>query len=471
MKQPRALFLLFLVEMWECFSYYGMRVLLVLFMIEKLKFSDAKAIGVYALYTALVELGAIGGGALADRILGFRKAIFLGGGLIVLGHLSLAFETSADLFFLGLGLVITGSCLFKSNIKALLGQFYEENDPRRERGFTLFYTGINVGGFLASILCGYIGQTFGWNFGFGLAALGMFAGLSLLVVFKRLLNDKGNSPSGITTLTQTFYCVGIVGVPIVFALMLQKPAFFAPLLPLVGIGVLGYIAFRLKGASVELKRAVFGLLGFTGLLMLYFAFEELMGSVLVVFCERYVERHFFGVAVPSSVLLATNPLAVIILGALLARWKSKSREGDSSRMLLKSLSFGFFCLGSAFALLLTGALIARATGMAPVSAVISSFAVIALGELFVAPPLFAHCSRIAPKEMQGLLMSIVVTAFSYASLLSGTMGQLFARIQEIHTQSNVHMTEYAMFFALIAVVAIGIGGSLSLRGALKTKKT
>ena len=173
--QPKALMLIASVQMWECFSFYGMRVLLVLYMIHQLGWSDAQAFGIFALYTGLVEFGGIIGGMVAEKFLGLKRAISLGGWLIMSGHLTLALGESF-LFFRALALIIVGSSFFSTNLSALLGLFYGENDARRESGFTLDHAAINLGSLLASLLCGYVGELLGWNYGFGLAAIGMLSG-------------------------------------------------------------------------------------------------------------------------------------------------------------------------------------------------------------------------------------------------------------------------------------------------------
>jgi amino acid/peptide:H+ symporter len=177
---PPGLKYLFFAEMWERFSYYGMRAMLVFYMTTDLLYSHDNAYGIYGTYTALVYTTPIIGGLLADRILGDRKAIFFGGILIALGHLSLTFSTEW-MFFIGLAFIISGTGLFKANVSALLGKLYQHGDPRRDAGFTLFYVGINLGSFTAALACGWIGKTYGWHYGFGLAAIGMLTGLLFFV--------------------------------------------------------------------------------------------------------------------------------------------------------------------------------------------------------------------------------------------------------------------------------------------------
>lgn len=460
MKQPKSLYLLFFVEMWERFSYYGMRALLVLFMIEQLHWSDFRSIGVYALYTALVEIGALGGGYIADRVLGLRPTILLGGSLIALGHLSLTFESTHFMFFVGLGLIVTGSSLFISNIKALLGLFYDGDDPRREAGYTLFYMGINVGGFLAALLCGFIGQTFGWHKGFGLAAFGMLLGLGALIFGKHYLEGRGGPPQGIKLRKKVSAIALVSTLPIAVAAMLQQPTWFGPLLPFVGVPALAYLFSRLRGASLELRRSIMALLGCVVLLMLFFSFEELMGSLLVVFSERYVNRSLLGISLPSSVLIGINPLTIILFGWILSR-----KKRAASQPLSQSMARAFLLSALAFALLFAGTQTAQ--GLVSIAYVALSFLLIAAGELFLAPPIFAHATRIAPEELKGILMAIVVMGFSYASLLSGLMGQTFTLFQSWTRTSFTEMGQYGLFFGTISAICLLIGSGLALAGRIR----
>lgn len=455
-KQPRALYLLFFVEMWERFSYYGMRVLLVLYMIERLDLSDFNAFGVFALYTALVEIGAVVGGYVADRILGLRPSIVFGGALIALGHLCLTVESGTLLFFMGLGLIVTGTTLFASNIKALLGLFYEENDPRREAGFTLFYTGINVGGFLASLLCGWVGQTFGWHVGFGMAAGGMVAALAVLTFSKRHLKGKGEAPPGVPILKKVILVVGTLCVPLGLTLFFRNPQWLTPFLPLIGMGTLAYIGLKVRKMSLEVQRGVRVLVGMVFLLMVYFVFEELTGSLLMVFCERHVDRAVWAHVIPSSVLVGINPLTIILFGTLLSRLRA--RKGGKT---FHSASFAFLLLGGGFLALVIGGLIPSVADQVPVGFVALSFLLIAVGELFIAPTVYSFCSQVSPKEMQGVLMALVIMGFSYASLLSGSLGQLVVYFQD-RVDSTGGVALYTIFFALAASVCFAVSGGVRL---------
>ena len=191
--QPKQIWMLFFTEMWERFSFYGMRALLILYMTHVLLFPDRDANLQYGAYNALVYTMPLLGGWLADRLLGFRKSIVLGGILMAIGHLVLAIPSTST-FFLGLGFLISGNGFFKPNISSLLGRFYEKEDPRKDAGYSIFYMGVNIGAFLGGAICGYLGQKINWHLGFGIAGIFMVLGLCVFLAFHRILEHQGHSP-------------------------------------------------------------------------------------------------------------------------------------------------------------------------------------------------------------------------------------------------------------------------------------
>lgn len=378
-KQPIALYLLNFVSMWECFSFYGMRALLVLYMIQELHFSESDAFLLYASYITFIELGGIIGGLLADKWLGFKKAIALGGGIILVGHACMALTRSNSAFFLALGLIVTGTALFKPNILAFLGEFYEENDTRREAGYTLYYTGINVGGFCSSILCTIIADQYGWHAGFGLAAIGMLIGLLVLAANRRTLTPEKTESRDKPTLSG------------LFTMAWSTRSRFALLF--------GYIAF----------------------LAIFYACEEQLGSSLVLFAERFVDRDTIFGRIPSPMLISVNPLTILLFGAPLAKFLQRVKLQDTTKLIIG------FCFLSAGFWTLNGAELLHAQGtMQPIGYSIASIFMMGIGELFIGPTVYSAASRLAPRQLAGLGMGIVTLGFSLANFLSGFLSQLMS---------------------------------------------
>ena len=198
---PQGLFILFFAEMWERFSYYGMRALLIFYLTKHWLFSDEKSGVIYGAYTALVFITPVLGGYLADRYLGQRKAVTYGAVLLTFGHFLMGFEgtggqgsSSINVFWLALAFIIVGSGFLKANISVIVGQLYPRTDVRRDGAYTIFYMGINVGAFLGSLACGYLGEVYGWSYGFGAAGVGMLLGLIVFILGKPLLLGRGESP-------------------------------------------------------------------------------------------------------------------------------------------------------------------------------------------------------------------------------------------------------------------------------------
>lgn len=268
---PRGLYVLFFAEMWERFSYYGMRALLIFYLVQHWAFSDERGSVIYGAYTALVYITPVLGGYIADRYLGQRKAVMFGAVLLTLGHFFMAFEGDATLgqdnpainiFWLALSFIIVGSGYLKANISVIVGQLYPRTDVRRDGAYTIFYMGINMGAFLGSLLCGWIGQSYGWKYGFGLAGFGMLAGLIVFVVFTPWLLGKGEAPDAARLKQRTaglsmewwLYLLGVATVGVVW-LLIQYQSLVGWLLALFGVillvGVLFYSVFKLATPEAD----------------------------------------------------------------------------------------------------------------------------------------------------------------------------------------------------------------------------
>ncbi|MBS0635114.1 MAG: peptide MFS transporter [Verrucomicrobia bacterium] len=408
-KQPKSLYIVNFVSMWECFSFYGMRVLLVLFMVHEYRYSDEKAFGMYALYTTLVELGGVFGGIVADRYLGLKRSIATGALLLMFGHLLMAFHQ----FFLGLGCIITGSSLFRSNIAAFLGQLYTENDPRRDAGYTLYYTGINLGGFLATTACAVVGEAYGWHAGFSLAGLGMLFGLIALGFLVKV--DKK------ALIQSTIACACIAPV---MALMLYYHSVVAIVVP---IAIGGAFYYMYKELAAYRRLGLYLLF-----LVIFYACEEQLGSSLVLFAERHVERGI----IPAASLITCNPLTILLVGPFFSRLMPF--EG------MKKITMSFVMLAGAFFTLWLACIVPSSSFALTVSSVV----LISVGELCIGPTVYAMASSMAPKAHAGLLMGAVALGYSLANYASGFLSQLMA-VAEPEKSIDV----YTHGFLTIAIAA------------------
>src|SRR5690606_22984252 len=302
---PRGLFVLFFAEMWERFSYYGMRALLIFYLTQHWLFSDEASSVIYGAYTALVYITPVLGGYLADRYLGQRKAVLFGAVLLTFGHFLMAFEGAGgqddpvmNVFWLALSFIIVGSGFLKANISVIVGQLYPRTDVRRDGAYTIFYMGINLGAALGTIVAGYLGQTYGWRYGFGAAGVGMLLGLIVFIWGKPLLMGKGEAPDAARLQSRVaglklewlLYVIGFVAVGVSWALI-QFQDVVGWLLFVFGVALVLYVIFY---AVMKLERddrdrifaAMFLIVGS----ILFWALFEQAGSSLNLFTDRYVDR-------------------------------------------------------------------------------------------------------------------------------------------------------------------------------------
>lgn len=449
LPQPKALYLLFFVQMWESFSFYGMRAILVLYMISALAFTDTKAFGVYAVFVALSECLGVFGGRIADKILGLRPAIYLGGMIIALGHFILSIPIDGHTLYLGLACISVGTGLFRTNCTALLGEFYGENDPRRDAGYTLFYVGLNVGAFLATILCVLTAEAYGWHYGFSLAAFGMLLGLLALLRFSYILEGKGKKPKTTNKKKLLFTSVFILVSTPIFGMLIYSHQFSAYLL-LLAIIVMFFSVFQAaKRLPHQTKENIKSILILIVLLAIFYGFEEQIGTSIVVFANRFANKNFLGMEVPVATLTTFNPLTILLLGSLVAiffGWYERKFKRHPN--IFSKISLAFLLQASAFALLYSNIIAGEQVSSYVIAAVVG---IIAFSELFIGPAVYAYCSEFAPKHMKGMLMGSVMLGYSLANLLSGFLSQYMA-IDDINQTDGIDV--YADGFLKIMLVCL-----------------
>ena len=463
---PRALFFLFFAEFWERFSYYGMRALLVLYMTKAMDFTDTRAYGVYAAYGAMVYATPIAGGLLAEKVMGYRKAIIWGGILMALGHFAMAFEPA---FYLALSLLILGNGFFKPNISSFIATFYEKNDPRKDGAYTLFYMGINAGAFLTPLTCGVIGERIGWHYGFGLAGVGMILGLLVFLygASTGVFEDKGGTPGmtweeggGKVQAKDMIVGVGSVAlIPLIVGLILYNGLLDYGLAA-VGVGALAYLGFA---GFVEEKREEGQRLWVVGILLvfttLFWTFFELAGSAITLYTERNVDRMVFGQELDSSMFQSVNPLFIILLAPAFSwLWGFLREKGFEPPAPIKFAS-GLFLLGLGFLIFPLGSGAATA-GMVPVIYLILAYLMHTLGELCLSPVGLSLVTKLAPTRIVGLIMGI----WFISSSLAHQAGKIIANMtagggghggDEVVLPATESLVIYTDVFTNVGLVAVG----------------
>lgn len=380
---PRGLYVLFFTEMWERFSYYGMRALLVYYMVKHLMFSHAEASQVYGLYTGLVYLTPFFGGLLADRLLGQRRTVILGGVLMSLGHFVMVFES---LFYPALGLLVLGNGAFKPNISTQVGNLYPPGDPRRDRAFSIFYVGINLGAFLAPLICGTLGEVYGWHYGFGAAGVGMVIGLGIYIRGRRWL-----APDNLDQRAAQSHAPEQSG----------------------------------KSAGDDGNRIV-GLVVISLVVMLFWAAFEQQGNTIAMFADVDTDRRVLGWEVPATWFQSLNPLFIFLFTPLItAFWAWQSGRGREPSSPAK-MAIGCFLLGASFLILMSPAKTFATDGV-PVSMfwLVGFSAVLTLGELYLSPVGLSLVTKLAPARMVSMLMGVWFLAQFAGNFLAGYLGRFW----------------------------------------------
>ncbi len=441
---PRGLATLFMTELWERFSYYGMRALLILYMTAPaarggLGFDVATAAAIYGLYTAMVYMVSLPGGWIADRFLGQRRAVLYGGAVIALGNYCLV-APGMFAFYAGLTLIVTGTGLLKPNVSTMVGQLYEAGDSRRDAGFSIFYMGINLGAFLAPLACGYVGQRIDWRLGFGLAAAGMTAGLVQYVAGGKYLGEAGLRPvppasaeeaarqrrwlryglAGTAALVAALALADAGGLVRITARALSDA--LGALLVVTVFVFFGWLLALGRWTPAERKRLIVVAVLFAASALFWCMFEQ-AGSTLNLFAERSTRKVAFGYAFPASWLQSLNALFIITLAPVFAwLWVRLGRREPSSPA---KFVLGLLAGGLGFAVLAGGALMAEGGGEISPLWLVVVYLFHTVGELCLSPVGLSAMTKLAPARIAGLLMGVWFLSLSVGNYLGGRLASLY----------------------------------------------
>jgi POT family proton-dependent oligopeptide transporter len=426
---PRGLLTLFFTEMWERFSYYGMRAILMLYMVAPLAagglgLETAEAAGIYGLYTGSVYFTAIPGGWIADRLLGLRNAVLVGGVLIALGHYCLFGAASTPVFFAGLGLIVLGTGLLKPNVSSIVGELYGRGDVRRDAGFTIFYVGINLGAFLSPFVCGWLAQKIGWHWGFGAAAVGMTLGLVQFVAGWKRLGTAGimrDKPKPRQALGLT---VRIVVVCLSVGVFLWAMWPWRDYVVLGGTVLLFAWLWKTGGHTRDETRRIGAIIVLFVFATLFWMGFEQAGSSLTLFADRNTDNVVLGYEFPSSWYQSVEPGFVILLGLVFAWFWRKLGEHEPSSPA--KFAWALLLLATGFALVAFAAHLFAQSG-AKVSPfwLIGLYLFHALGELSLSPVGLSIVTKLAPARIVGLMMGVWFLALSLGNFLAGRVAGLF----------------------------------------------
>ena len=452
---PKGLYVLFFAEMWERFSYYGMRALLIFYLTQHWLYNDSASNIVYGAYVSLVYITPVLGGWLADRYLGQRKAVLFGAILLTFGHFLMAFEGTGgqndptiNIFWLALSFIIVGSGFLKANISVIVGQLYPLTDVRRDGAYTIFYMGINAGAAIGTIIAGYLGQTLGWRYGFGAAGIGMLLGLTVFVLGRPLLLGRGEPPKLLEKSREfMLYAVGVFAVGVMWVLI-QYQSVVGGLMLVAGAGLLAYVLFEAFKLSREPRERMFAILFLIALQPLFWGLFEQAGGSLNLFTDRYIDRQ----GVPASLFQSINPIFIILLAPLFAAlWTWLGRKGIEPSTPAK-FGLGLVQLGFGFLVLVWGAATVSSDALIPVIFLFGIYLFHTTGELCLSPVGLSAMNRLSPRHLASLVMGAWFFASAGGNYVAGMIGAATGGEDGAMTREatlNIYWT--------IGLIAMGVG--------------
>ncbi len=427
-KYPKQLWYLFLTEMWERFCFYGMRGVLAIFMVSQLSLTDKESNLKYGAIQAFVYAFTFIGGIFADKILGFKKSLFFGGVVMIAGNLIIAFSPQ-DLFYFGITLSIIGTGFFKPNISSMVGELYKEDDPRRDAGFGLFYSGINIGALLGGAICVYLGKYHSWSLAFLAAAIVMIIGLITFAFTKKTLGPIGDSP--LLHLTDAkrksremmVYAGSLLSIPLILV-MVKNTAYTDMFMYTIGPVAIIYFLFelmKLKTAADKSKLiAAFLFIAFS---ILFWAFFEQSGGSLSLFAANNLSDKllFFNID-PNIVNNTSNSLFVILFSPLLGLlWIGMNKRKLEPNTVIK-FGLGFLFLSAAFYVFYYTRFFADSNGVTSLNVFALAYLVITLGELCLSPIGLSIITKLSPKHLSGMMMGLWFLGSAYGQYVAGILG-------------------------------------------------
>ncbi len=443
-RHPPGLKVIFLTEMWERFSYYGMRALLVLYLVKALGYGRQDALELYGIYTGLVYVTPIVGGYLADRWLGVRQAAVVGAIVMMFGHFAMAVPA---LLHIALGLLVVGNGFFKPNTSSMVGMLYQPHDPRRDGGYTIFYMGINLGAFFSPLVAGTLGEELGWHWGFASAGVGMAIGLFTLLRWQDLLGGAGLRPGQTRMDRRDWLRIGALSaasIPLVAAaiglwgglsgVLAPLPLLAKAALGLVVIGAPVLLRALLRRGRAEAgpvltradREAILAVCVVAVFVVFFWMGFEQAGGTMNLFAENLTDRRVLGTEIPATWFQSINPLLIVLLApAFSVAWTrldtSRYRLPDTAKQAV-----GMMVLGAGFVVLALAQARAEQFGKVGPQWLAAAYALHTAGELMLSPVGLAMVSKVAPVRVAALLMGVWLLSSALANYLSGTLEALLS---------------------------------------------
>jgi POT family proton-dependent oligopeptide transporter len=466
-KYPKQLWYLFLVEMWERFCFYGMRGVLAIFMVDMLLLSDKEANLKYGAIQAFVYAFTFIGGVFADKILGFKKSLLFGGIVMITGNFLIGLDPE-HFFYYGITLSIIGTGFFKPNISSMVGELYKEGDSRRDAGFSLFYSGINIGALLGGALCVYLGKFHGWNLAFFAAAAVMVIGIVIFLTTKKSLAPIGNSPlmhlepKKRGTREIAVYIGAALCIPLIHA-MIENTDYTDYFMYAIGPAALIYFFFELsRQESSKVKKKLIAALLFVAFSIIFFAFFEQSGGSLSLFAKgNLTDKLLFFTIDPNIVNNVSNAFFVILFAPVLGLvWVALSKKKLEPNTVIK-FGLGFLFLAGSFFILYSTKFFAGPDGITSLNIFTSAYLIMTLGELCLSPIGLSIITKLSPNRLVGMMMGLWFLASAYGQYAAGLLGANMASPNEnatnleklnLYTDGYYQLAIYALIAGIILIV-------------------
>ncbi len=465
-KYPKQLWYLFLTEMWERFCFYGMRGMLAIFMVSQLGLSDQESNLKYGAIQAFVYAFTFIGGIFADKILGFKKSLLFGGIIMIIGNLIIAFSPQ-ELFYLGITLSIIGTGFFKPNISSMVGDLYKEGDPRRDAGFGMFYSGINIGALLGGAICVYLGKYHSWSYAFLAAAIVMVIGVITFILTKKHLGPIGDSPLKDITNGQrktreiAVYMGSLVSIPLIF-IMIKNTAYTDMFMYTIGpLAILYFLYETYKIKDEAGRKKIIAAFIFIIFSIVFWAFFEQSGGSLALFAEKNLHHTllFFSID-PNIVNNTSNSLFVIAFSPLIGLlWLWLYKKKLEPNTVIK-FGLGFLFLSAAFYVFYYTRFFANVDGITSLNIFTLAYLVITIGELCLSPIGLSIVTKLSPKHLSGMMMGMWFLASAYGQYAAGLLGagmsspdqnaSLMTKLQS-YTDGYYQLSIYALVAGVILI--------------------
>ncbi len=445
---PKGLYVCFFTEMWERFSFYGMKALLVLYLVKYHLFADSSANLVMGAYAGLAYSLPFIGGMISDRYLGMRKSVMFGGIMLVIGHFLMAFEGekatmvgdaitrddgALSIFYLALSFIIIGVGFLKPNISTIVGKLYTDDDSRRDSGFTIFYMGINLGSFVATIVCGWLGETYGWKYGFGLAGIGMLAGLiSFTMGQKHLMGhaepknptDLAKKVFGPLSKEYLIYILSVLSLVVVWFMVQREHIVHYTTNTLLVISVAGILFYGFTKVDKIARDRIIVLMVLILSTIVFWALFEQASTSMTLFADRVIDRNIFGTEVKASQFQSLNALFIIIFAPFFAwLWMKLDKFNMNPNIPLK-FTFGLLFVALGFGAMIVGSGMANSAGQVAVFWLVLMYFLHTTGELCLSPVGLSAVTKLSPKEIVGFSMGTWFLATGLSELLAARIANI-----------------------------------------------